>query len=198
MTALAKYAKLEAEARYFDGLSAQPRDVVICFGERSLVIMEFDETVLAHWPLASLRAVGLRRDSAVQLVPQHDSDERLVLSDRWMLSAIGEVCPGLYHRAVDRRGVRRAFLWAGAAAASLALIVFVLVPMLAGQLALMIPPEREQEIKDAVAQQLQDHADAGRLPQSAHNRSDRSEQGPDHNAGGDQRQRGQDVPHPRG
>ncbi len=155
MTALAKYAKLEAEARYFDGESAQPRDVVLCFGERSLVIMAFDETVLAHWPLASLRAVGLRRDSAVQLVPQQGSDERLMLSDRQMLSAIGEVCPDLYHRAVDRKGVRRAFLWAGAAVASLALIVFVLVPMLAGQLALLIPPEREQQLGDAVVEQLQ-------------------------------------------
>ncbi|MHA1114545.1 MAG: M48 family metallopeptidase [Alphaproteobacteria bacterium] len=155
MTALAKYAKLEAEARYFDGESAQPRDVALCFGERSLVIMAFDETVLAHWPLASLRAVGLRRDSAVQLVPHHGSDERLMLSDRQMLGAIGEVCPELYHRAVDRKGVRRAFLWAGAAVASLALIVFVLVPALAGRLALLIPPEREQQLGDAVVDQLQ-------------------------------------------
>ena len=155
MTALAKYAKLEAEARYFDGESAQPRDVVICFGERSLVIMEFSEAVLAHWPLASLRAVGLRRDSAVQLVPQRDSDERLVLSDRHMLDAIGEVCPDLYRRPVDRKGVRRAVLWAGGAVASLALIVFVLVPALAGQLALLIPPEREQQLGDAVVDQLQ-------------------------------------------
>ena len=155
MTALAKYAKLEAEARYFDGLSAQPRDVVICFGERSLVIMGFNDVVIAHWPLASLRAVGLRRDSAVQLMPQQGSDERLTLSDRRMLSAIGEVCPDLHHRPVDRKGVRRAFLWAGAAVGSLALIVFVLVPMLAGQLALMIPPEREQQLGDAVVEQLQ-------------------------------------------
>ena len=116
MTAQEKYAKLEAGARYFDGESAQPRDVVLCFGERSLVIMGFDKTVLAHWPLASLRAVGLRRDSAVQLVPHGDSDERLMLSDRQMLAAIGEVCPGLYHRAVDRKGVRRTVLWAGVAA----------------------------------------------------------------------------------
>ncbi len=155
MTALAKYAKLEAEARYFDGASAQPRNVVLCFGERSLVIMEFNEVVLAHWPLASLRAVGLRRDSAVQLVPQRDSDERLVLSDRQMLDAIGEVCPDLYRRPVDRKGVRRAVLWAGGAVASLALIVFVLVPALAGQLALLIPPERERQLGDAVVDQLQ-------------------------------------------
>ncbi|MFQ5565285.1 MAG: M48 family metallopeptidase [Paracoccaceae bacterium] len=155
MTALAKYAKLEAEGRYFDGESALPRDVVLSFGERSLVIMGFNEEVLAHWPLASLRAVGLRRDSAVQLVPHRDSDERLVLSDRQMLAAIGEVCPGLYHRPVDRKGVRRALLWAGGAVGSLALIVFVLVPLLAGQLALMIPPAREQQLGDAVVEQLQ-------------------------------------------
>ena len=155
MTALAKYATLEAEARYFDGESAQPRDVVLSFRERSLIIMDFNEVVLAHWPLASLRAVGLRRDSAVQLVPHRDSDERLVLSDRQMLSAIGEVCPDLYHRPVDRKGVRRAVLWASAAVASLALIVFVLVPALAGQLALLIPPEREQQLGDAIVDQIQ-------------------------------------------
>ncbi len=155
MTALAKYAKLEAEARYFDGDSAQPRNVVLCFGERSLVIMEFNEVVLAHWPLASLRAVGLRRDSAVQLVPHGDSDERLVLSDRHMLEAIAKVCPDLHHRPVDRKGVGRALLWAGGAVTSLALIVFVLVPALAGWLAVLIPPEREQQLGDAVVEQLQ-------------------------------------------
>ena len=155
MTALAKYAKLEAEARYFDGESAQPRDVVLSFGERSLIIMGFNDVAIAHWPLASLRAVGLRRDSAVQLVPQRNSDERLMLSDRQMLNAIGEVCPDLYRRPVDRKGVRRAVLWAGGAVASLALIVFVLVPALAGQLALLIPPEREQQLGDAIVDQLQ-------------------------------------------
>jgi Zn-dependent protease with chaperone function len=155
MTALAKYAKLEAEARYFDGESAHPRDVVLCFGERSLVILGFDDVVIAHWPLASLRAIGLRKDSTVQLVPQRDSDVRLMLSDRQMLNAIGAVCPDLYHRPVDRRGVRRAFLWASGAVASLALIVFVLLPALAGQLAQLIPPEREQQLGDAMVDQLQ-------------------------------------------
>jgi Zn-dependent protease with chaperone function len=155
MTALAKYAKLESEARYFDGESAQPRDVFLSFGERSLIIIGFNDVAIAHWPLASLRAIGLRRDKAVQLVPHRDSDERLVLSDRHMLNAIGEVCPDLYHRPVDRKGVRRAVLWAGAAVGSLALIVFVLVPALAGQLALMIPPEREQQLGDAIVDQIQ-------------------------------------------
>jgi len=117
--------------------------------------MGFDEVAIAHWPLASLRAIGQRNDSAVQLVPHRDSDERLVLSDRQMLSAISKVCPDLHHRPVDHKGVGRALLWAGGAVTSLALIVFVLVPALAGQLAQMIPPEREQQLGDAVVDQLQ-------------------------------------------
>jgi Zn-dependent protease with chaperone function len=155
MTALARYAKLEAEARYFDGESAQPRDVILSFGERSLVIMGLNDTPIAHWPLASLRALGQRKDSAVQLAPHRDSDERLVLQDRQMLDAICKVCPDLYHRPVDRKGVRRAVLWACGAVASLALIVFVVVPALAGQLARMIPPDRERQLGDAVVDQLQ-------------------------------------------
>lgn len=154
MTALERYAKLEAEARYFDGTSAEPRPVIVSFGERSLVVMGFDDRVLAHWPLASLRALGRKGDSAVQLVPHRDSDERLILTDREMLDAIRQVCPDLYHAPVDRRRLRHAFAWAGGAAAALALMLFVLIPTLAGQLALLIPPEREQQLGDAVVEQL--------------------------------------------
>jgi Zn-dependent protease with chaperone function len=155
MTALAKYALLEAEARYFDGESAHPQQVILSFGERSLVIMAQDDTPIAHWPLASLRALGQRKDSAAQLVPQRDADERLVLKDREMLAAIAKVCPDLYHRPVDRRRVRGAVIWACGAVASLCLIVFVVVPALAEQLSRMIPPDREQQLGDAVVDQLQ-------------------------------------------
>ena len=103
MTALAQYITLEAEARYFNGESAQPRNVVISFRERSLVIMGFDEEVLAHWPLASLRALGVRGDSAMQLVPHPDSDERIVLSDRQMLKAIAK---RIRDRRIGRNGQR--------------------------------------------------------------------------------------------
>ena len=154
MTALERYAKLEAEARYFDGQSAEPRNVVVSFGERSLVIMGFDNVALAHWPLASLRALSRKGEKPAQIVPHPESDERLVIADPEMLDAIRRVCPGLYRRQVDRKGVRRAFLWAGGAAGALALMMFVLIPTLAGQLALLIPPQREQQLGDAVVEQL--------------------------------------------
>ncbi len=154
MTALERYAKLEAEARYFDGHSAEPQNVVVSFGERSLVIMGYDEVAVAHWPLASLRALGRKGETPAQLVPHRESDERLVLADREMLAAIAAVCPELYHRPVDHKGMRRAFVWSGGAIGALVLMVFVLIPALAGRLALLIPPEREQQLGDAVVEQL--------------------------------------------
>ncbi len=155
MTALKEYAMLEAAGRYFDGESAQPTEVMVSFGERSLTIKSYKNVAIAHWPLASLRALGLRKDSTIQLVPYSVSNERLMISDRRMLEAIQKVCPGLYQRKVDHSGVKRAVVWACGAVLSLMLIVFVLMPALAGQLAVLIPPEREQQLGDAVIDQMQ-------------------------------------------
>ena len=156
MTALADYQKLEAVARYFDGQSAQPTEVVLSFGGRSLVIVGLDDRAIAHWPLATLRSLGDPSESVVQLVPDPTSDERVVLEDREMIEAVTHVCPNLYHREVDKPGLRRAALWGLGALASVAVILLVLIPTLADQLAEYIPPEREQALGDAVADQLGD------------------------------------------
>ncbi|MEM6932997.1 MAG: M48 family metallopeptidase [Pseudomonadota bacterium] len=155
MTALDQYARLEAPARYFDGRSAQSQEVVVSFGARTLVVMGFDNHVNAHWPLASLRAEKSSDQQTWQIKPQSDSDERIVLSDPEMIEAIRTVCPDLTKREVDRKGVRRAFVWGIGAIASVVLMVFVIIPELAGQLAYMIPPDRERQLGDAVAKQVE-------------------------------------------
>ena len=155
-TALEKYSKLEAEARYFDGQDARPRDVVLGFGARTLIIIGYDDQAVSHWPLASMRALGAPGDQTIQLVPDLNSDERIVLSDPDMIGAIRAVCPHLFERPVNRRGVRRAAFWGLGAIGSALLILFVLVPALADQLADYVPPEREQALGDAVARQLAD------------------------------------------
>lgn len=153
-TALEQYAKLEAEARFFDGHHANPREVILSFGARTLIIMGHDDQAVSHWPLASLRSLGAPGDRTVQLVPDLSSDERVVLEDPDMIDAIRAVCPHLHHRPVNRRGVRRAAGWAIGAIGSAVLILFVLVPALADQLADYVPPEREQALGDAVARQI--------------------------------------------
>ena len=155
-TALDKYAKLEAEARYFDGHDARPRDVMLSFGARTLIINGFDDHAVGHWPLASLRALGASGDRTIQLVPDLVSDERIVLSDAEMVAAIKAVCPHLFERPANPQGVRRAAFWAVGALGSALLILFVLVPALADQLADYVPPAREQALGDAVARQMAD------------------------------------------
>ena len=164
-TALASYEKLEAIARYFDGQSAQPVEVVLSFGGRSLVIVGLDDRAIAHWPLATLRSLDEPSGTVLQLVPDPSSDERVVLEDREMIQAIRNTCPDLHRRKVDKPGLRRAALWSAGAIASVVLILLVLIPTLADQLAEYIPPEREQALGDAVAEQLGDllvHQSAGR------------------------------------
>lgn len=162
MTALDKYARLEAPGRYFDGISAEPRNVALSFGERTLVIMGYDNEVNAHWPLASLRGIQSADQITHQIMPYADSDERVVLEDAEMIAAIRAVCPDLTKREVNRKGVSKAVFWGGGAICAVLLMAFVIVPALATQLAHMIPPAREIEVGDAVAKQVKNLFVTGR------------------------------------
>ncbi len=156
MTALAEYARLEAPARYFDGVSGRPVEVMVSFGERSLVIMGFDGQAVAHWPLATLKAMSEPGEPTLRLAPDLDSDERLAIADAEMARAIEAVSPGLRKRPGDRRGIGRALAWSGAAIGAVLLLVFVILPGLAGQLPTLIPPERERQLGDALVMQMRD------------------------------------------
>ena len=156
MTALDRYAKLEAVARYFDGPSSAPREVVVSFGERSLVIMGLDDEPIAHWPLASLRALGPAGARPVEIVPDAASAERLLLDDFEMSDAIAEVCPDL-HRLPPPRPRRRFPGWVvriGALAAVVVAAIVFLRPLLPASLADMVAPEREAALGEAVATRL--------------------------------------------
>lgn len=164
MTALDRYAKLEAVARYSDGRSA-PREVVVSFGERSLIIMGLDDKPIAHWPLASLRALGPPAQQPVEIVPDPGSDERLLLDDREMSDAIREVCPDLHRMpTAPRRRVPWAALLAGLAVAGAAVGALALWPLMPDSLADLVPPEREAALGDAVAARVPALLDASRPP----------------------------------
>jgi hypothetical protein len=94
VTALAAYERLEAEGRYAPRAGEPEREVLVKFGDASLMIMTFDETPLDHWPLASLARA---RDgaAALSLAPDRGAEDRLRLDDPAMVAAILEVCPDL-------------------------------------------------------------------------------------------------------
>ena len=95
MTALNKYQRLESGGLWRDHPDAQRRDVVVSFGDASLVLKDpRSETPLAHWSLPAVT-----RDNPGQMPaiysPGEDAAESLELSDTDMIAALETV-----HRAV--------------------------------------------------------------------------------------------------
>ncbi|MCK0150609.1 hypothetical protein MWU54_11275 [Marivita sp. S6314] len=125
-----------AEAVYFDGTSAVPRHV-------SVTVDEDSRSLVAHagadfrWPLADIREV-LDQAGGDQMVIQRVGDpvQRVILPNR-------DLAPRLPNRTRSPRIAKRKALfgWSVAALASVALIIFVLVPAMANQLARFIPPK---------------------------------------------------------
>ncbi|MEM6488032.1 MAG: M48 family metallopeptidase [Pseudomonadota bacterium] len=145
----------EVTGRYFDGQSAVSQHVLVGFGGHSLVIYSHADRAIAHWALGSVRAIAMGGIGEMTLTPGQDDDERLIIDDPMMIRALRRACPDLERRSVGKRGLQRAALWGFGAVGSVLAIVFVLVPMLAQQLAPMIPPEREQALGRAVSAQVE-------------------------------------------
>ena len=143
MTALKQYELLEAEGRYFDGKSAAPSEVIVKFGDASLMILDLQDMPITHWPLATLRSLGAE-GPGLSLIPDFGADERLTISDDQMIDAIRAVCPKLERsEPVSRARWTRVAGWAALALGSLYMIIFHLLPALSDQLAELIPPDAE-------------------------------------------------------
>lgn len=155
MTAHGRYALLEAEAIYYDGITAQPHEVIIRFGETTLTLLSVQDEPLAHWALASLRAIdstAVENDAThMTVAPGHDAEERLLLRDVPMIEALRSVCPDLDARpALAARNIGRAAAWLTLGVVSMAAIVFLIAPMAAERLAEALPQERAAAFGDSV------------------------------------------------
>ncbi|MEM7523277.1 MAG: M48 family metallopeptidase [Pseudomonadota bacterium] len=154
MTALAQYVRLEAPGIYFDGETARPREVVLKFGDASLIILAMDDMPIGHWSLSGLREIG-EAAGAVTLSPGFDDDERLTIEDEDMIAAIREVCADLRQaRPETSRRWRKTILWTGGAVASVYLILFHIIPALSDQLAHLLPPEAEVALGENMIEQV--------------------------------------------
>lgn len=169
MTALDRYALLEAEAVYYDGQSARAQDVIVRFGETTLTLLTFQDEPVNHWALASLRLVDETaprgEQEVLRLSPGHDGDERLTLTDAEMIAALREVCPDLEAPASPpSRILRKALIWGTGALAALALIGLVIAPMAAEQLALRMPQDRAERLGETVLAMAAPRMGAGERP----------------------------------
>lgn len=147
MTALSDYAKLEAEAIFHDAASGKVSEVVLSFGERSLIIMSLDDRPLAHWPLVTLHGRGAEPDGTTEIAPDRTAEDYITLTDNEMIAAIRAVCPNLYDEPEKPPIPRRVTLrWLGAVMLVLVVAAGLAMPRAIAKITKDISAEQETRL----------------------------------------------------
>lgn len=136
--------------KYFDGNSARQHGVQVYKDTRhgtAVLVIQPDTGAEVIWPIAELREVTEQaRDEGIVLRLGQDGIARLIVPHGAAEDTIRAIAPDLGQVRVSRSKIRQLVLWIGGAVASVVLIMVVILPALANQLATMIPVEREQAL----------------------------------------------------
>jgi len=138
------------QGAYLDGDVAVPQPVVFIYDDAQRALVWDDQ----RWPYDDLRQIRDQAgDDQIVLRRSADPTARLILTNRDDQFLVTSRAKKLKRFASPvRRG--RLIAWALAAVASVALIIFVLNPILADQMAEFLPPEGEKALGDATFEQI--------------------------------------------
>lgn len=152
MTALKKYEKLESSGLWRESLATQRREVIVSFGDTSLVIRNNAEDPIAHWSLPAVQRLNPGQQPAV-FSPNAEANETLEIDDSTMVEAIEAV-----RNAINRRrphpGRLRLSILLGLTLIILALAVFWLPAALESHTAKVVPFETRAQIGKQVLAQI--------------------------------------------
>jgi hypothetical protein len=155
MTALSKYARLEATGLWRAAPDAQRREVIVSIGEATLVISDLKDQALTHWSLAALERASTGDTPAVYH-PDGDPGETLELpdSETEMVEAIETL-----RRAVARRRPRPGRLrWLGVVVSVLVVVavaLFWLPGALRDHTLRVVPAVKRADIGSALLKQVE-------------------------------------------
>lgn len=90
MTALDKYIRLETIGRWKENPESGTKEVIVSFGNSTLVLSDLEDNPITHWALAATR---LYSDEGARIIytPDIEAYETLVIEDREMVEAIEQV-----------------------------------------------------------------------------------------------------------
>lgn len=90
MTALKEFDRLDSTGIWRESPDAQRRDVVVSFGDATLIIRDKTETALAHWSLPAVERLNPGARPALYR-PGPDAGEELEVEDTVLIDAIEKV-----------------------------------------------------------------------------------------------------------
>ncbi len=154
MTALDRYVRLESGGIWRAGPDAQRKDVVISFGDATLVISDKAGRPLSHWSLPAVTRQNPGKRPAVY-TPDDDGDgEAVEVAEDTMIDAIEEISKALT-KARPKPGQLRQWITGGLIAGSLALAVFWLPDALMRQTLAVVPMPKRAEIGTTILGHMQ-------------------------------------------
>lgn len=155
MTALTKYARIEATALWRPTPDTQRQEVIVAIGDATLVITNFNDQALTHWSLAAVERANAGQFPAIYH-PDGDPGETLELSDTetQMIEAIETL-----RRAINRSRPRPGRLrWLGMAVSIVvvaALALFWLPGAMQDHTLRVVPGVKRTEIGLALLQRIE-------------------------------------------
>ena len=144
MTALTEFARLESGGLWRAAPDVQRREVVVAFGDATLVISDTAGRPLTHWSLPAVERLNAGERPAI-FSPDIDATETLELSDDMMIDAMEKVRKTVKPRR-SKPGRLRGTLMLLTAAGLGALAVFWLPDALVRQAQSVVPPVKRIEI----------------------------------------------------
>ncbi|MDJ0826551.1 MAG: M48 family metallopeptidase [Rhodobacter sp.] len=155
MTPAPQIAAVEAYADFLDGDVAVVRRVRLSLDEpAAALVVAPPEAAPQAWPFAEIRQLRDQASGGEVIVHRiGDPVARLILRDPATIRLVEARCPNL-HRRPPAQNTGRLAAWAAAALASVALIIFVLVPAMANRLAGFLPPAGERALGDTTLEQI--------------------------------------------
>ncbi|MCV2882905.1 hypothetical protein [Actibacterium sp. XHP0104] len=152
MTALTQFQRLEASGLWREYPGAQRRDVIVSFGDASLVIADMREVALTHWSLAAVRRVNPGESPALY-APGPEDSELLEIDDDVMIDAIAKVMTAI-ERQRPRPGRLRLVLLGASVALVVAMLLFWLPGALRRHTVSVVPPSVRAEIGQSLLRQI--------------------------------------------
>ncbi len=161
MTAIDKYTRLEALGQWRESPELPPLEVVVSFGNATLVLSDLDENPLCHWAMAATSRLTLDGANAVY-TPDTEGYETLEIGDAEMVEAIAQVSRAAI--TIKRRTpwLRRVFLTI--LLVTVGAIFYVAPSMLQGQAVRMTGPESARKLGTDMVATL--NADICRQPRA--------------------------------